>query len=124
MVMHEIYVVDAFADEAFRGNPAGVCLLESEVSDEWMQNVAAEMKHAETAFVTRDFGLRWFTPTVEVDLCGHATLASAHVFGLDEVRFSTKSGELVCKRDGDLIRMDFPSTPAVECPVPGGLLPA
>ena len=115
------YVVDAFTDTVFRGNPAGVCLLEHPLSDALMQSIAAENNLAETAFVSPSpdggFNLRWFTPTVEVDLCGHATLAGAFVlrhFGDgvgDGVQFHTKSGLLTVTFDGDLYCMDFPSRP-------------
>ena len=114
--------VDAFADKPFAGNPAAVCLLAESRDAMWMQLVAREMNLSETAFlVKRDqgFDLRWFTPTVEVDLCGHATLASAHVLWeqghlrLDETaRFHTKSGALTAKKKGTWIEMDFPATPA------------
>src|SRR5436309_2036456 len=101
-----IYVVDAFTEVPFAGNPAGVCLLERAVEDSWMASVANELGYAETAFLVPlaggGFHLRWFTPTIEVDLCGHATLASAHVLwekgmlGADEPAcFQTKSGKLV-----------------------------
>jgi PhzF family phenazine biosynthesis protein len=101
----DIYQVDAFADRPFSGNPAGVCLLASPAAPEWMQSVAAEMNVAETAFLVRRddgaFDLRWFTPTLEVDLCGHATLASAHILWEERIlpaderaRFHTKSGLL------------------------------
>lgn len=108
-------MVDAFTDTAFAGNPAGVVLLTESRSAEWMQAVAAEMKHAETAFVEPlaegPKPLRWFTPAAEVDLCGHATLATAHVLG-GEQRFSTRSGELVCVPEADgSITMDFPADP-------------
>lgn len=116
-----IYVVDAFTSRPFAGNPAGVCLLTEPADPEWMQRVAAEMKHAETAFLSpREDGsdLRWFTPAVEVDLCGHATLASAHVLwetshiGEDEPAvFHTRSGRLECTRHGYGIQMDFPAEP-------------
>lgn len=116
-----IYVVDAFAEKPFEGNPAAVCLLESEPRAEWMQQVAAEMRHSETAFVWpigSEFGLRWFTPTVEVSLCGHATLASAMVLfefneGLpEEIVFHTASGPLHCRRGSDHdVVMDFPAKP-------------
>jgi len=116
-----IYVVDAFASRPFTGNPAGVCLLEEPAAEAWMQSVAAEMKHAETAFVSPredGFDLRWFTPSTEVDLCGHATLASAHMLwetdrlGEDEPAvFHTKSGQLACTRHGYGIQMDFPAEP-------------
>ena len=118
-----IFHVDAFADAPFTGNPAAVCLLDSPAEPEWMQAVAAEMNLSETAFVVavgEEYGLRWFTPTVEVPLCGHATLASAHVLWegwleADEpARFQTESGLLTCVRVGDLIEMDLP----VDAPDP------
>jgi PhzF family phenazine biosynthesis protein len=125
-----IYQVDAFADRPFSGNPAGVCILERAAPEKWMQVVAGEMNVAETAFLVRRddgaFDLRWFTPTVEVDLCGHATLASAHILWDERVlpaderaRFHTKSGVLTAWREADTIRMDFPSEPvtAAEAPV-------
>lgn len=114
--------VDAFTDRPFGGNPAAVCWLEQPVSEDWMQSVAAEMNLSETAFVQHqgdDYGLRWFTPTVEVDLCGHATLATSHalwesgIADLSEpLRFHTRSGLLTCVRNGDLIELDFPALPA------------
>jgi len=113
--------VDAFTDRPFTGNPAAVCLLEEERDEEWMQAVAAEMNLSETAFVrplNTGFELRWFTPTIEVDLCGHATLASAHALWSEnvvepdaQIRFYSKSGELICTRRDDLIELDFPATP-------------
>ncbi len=113
--------VDAFTDEAFAGNPAAVCLLSSARSDLWMQQVAREMNLAETAFLVAradGFDLRWFTPAVEVDLCGHATLASAHVLWEERhlpagqtARFHTRSGLLSASRQGGLIWLDFPATP-------------
>ncbi|AXB45496.1 PhzF family phenazine biosynthesis protein [Amycolatopsis albispora] len=107
-----MYLVDSFTDHAFAGNPAGVVLLDAPAEEAWMQSVAAELKHSETAFVvTTGEGakpLRWFTPVAEVALCGHATLATAHVLGGDQV-FSTKSGELRCTADGGWVRMDFPA---------------
>lgn len=108
------YVVDSFADQAFAGNPASVVLLDSPADAGWMQSVAAEFNHSETAFV--EFAaagpkpLRWFTPTVEVDLCGHATLATAHVLGGDQA-FSTRSGELRCHAEDGWVSMDFPADP-------------
>jgi predicted PhzF superfamily epimerase YddE/YHI9 len=110
-----ISVVDAFTDAAFRGNPAAVCLLPRPTTEAWMQSVAAEMNLSETAFaVPRSDGghdLRWFTPTTEVDLCGHATLATAHVLG-GEARFHTRSGPLTCRPGNDgTVEMDFPATP-------------
>lgn len=110
------FVVDAFTDTAFAGNPAGVVLLDSPAAPEWMQSVAAEFKHSETAFVVTTESskpLRWFTPTTEVDLCGHATLATAHVLGGEQV-FHTRSGELRCQTEGGWVRMDFPSDPPTE----------
>lgn len=113
--------VDAFTKRPFGGNPAAVCWLEQEADPAWMQAVAMEMNLSETAFVRRlpdGHELRWFTPTVEVDLCGHATLASAHAVwsaGLADrevpLRFHTRSGVLTCVSDGPLIELDFPSTP-------------
>lgn len=131
-----IHQVDAFTDTPFYGNPAAVCLLETHREAAWMQAVAAEMNLAETAFVWPEggaFGLRWFTPTVEVPLCGHATLASAHVlYDVGRVRddaaigFDTLSGRLTAEREGDWIRLDFPSLPprAEPCAPPVGLMPA
>lgn len=124
--------VDAFASEPFRGNPAAVCLLDRERDAAWMQAVAAEMNLSETAFLLRQhdaFSLRWFTPAVEVALCGHATLAGAHALwteGLldDEVaRFDTKSGRLTATRlDDGWIELDFPATREEETDAPDGLL--
>ena len=126
-----VTVVDSFADKPFAGNPAGVCLLPAERDKVWMQNVAREMNHAETAFLLvrpDHVALRWFTPAVEVDLCGHATLASAHMLwetgtlpAGQPIRFRTKSGELICSRDGEWIRMDFPALPAEWADCPPGL---
>ena len=109
----ELTVVDAFTDRPFAGNPAAVCVTASFPEEARMQAVALEMNLSETAFVVRrpdgSHDLRWFTPTVEVDLCGHATLASAHVLG-GSARFHTRSGELVCTRAEDgWIEMDFPA---------------
>jgi len=123
--------VDAFTDAAFRGNPAAVCLLTAARPAKWMQAVAAEMNLSETAFVqpiAEGFRLRWFTPKVEVDLCGHATLAAAHVLwseGLappaSVLRFHTKSGVLSCRQHGDRIELDFPAREAKSCMAPAGL---
>ncbi|MBC8064641.1 MAG: PhzF family phenazine biosynthesis protein [Chlorobia bacterium] len=117
--MHQsIYVVDAFTDQPFRGNPAGVCVLEYPISDEIRQQIAMEMNHAETAFLTKlgegNYELLWFTPMKEVKMCGHATLASAHVLwsteqAQGEIRFQTKSGELKATKQGELIVLDFPA---------------
>lgn len=126
-----LQVVDAFAAAAFRGNPAAIVLLEAAADDAWQQSVVAEMKHAETAFLVprRDggeFDLRWFTPTAEVDLRGHATFAAAHALwdwgALDPAtpaRFHTRSGPLTCAARDGRIEMDFPATPAVPDDVPG-----
>jgi PhzF family phenazine biosynthesis protein len=108
-----IVLVDSFTDVPFAGNPAGVCVLAAATTEAWMQAVAAELNVSETAFVVPrpdgDHDLRWFTPTTEVDLCGHATLASAHVLGGDR-RFHTRSGPLVCRAAGEgTIEMDFPA---------------
>jgi PhzF family phenazine biosynthesis protein len=126
-----IFQVDAFAAAPFTGNPAAVCLLENEAKVGWMLSVAAEMNLSETAFITPHedgFGLRWFTPATEVDLCGHATLASAHVLWetgrlaeSDTARFHTRSGLLTAKRTGDWIELDFPATPAESIEPPPGL---
>ncbi|HUR79805.1 MAG TPA: PhzF family phenazine biosynthesis protein [Thermoanaerobaculia bacterium] len=124
-----LYQVDAFTAQAFRGNPAAVCLLDAERDDAWMQNVAAEMNLSETAFLLPrgdEWSLRWFTPAVEVALCGHATLASAHALyeerGLTSARFHTRSGVLTADRNGDWIELDFPSTPPIAADAPSGLI--
>ena len=124
--------VDAFTAEPFKGNPAAVCLLDRERDEVWMQHVAAEMNLAETAFLLpRDdgFSLRWFTPVIEVDLCGHATLASAHalweenVLAADETaRFHTRSGLLTAARAGEWIELDFPATREQAVDPPPALL--
>jgi predicted PhzF superfamily epimerase YddE/YHI9 len=109
--------VDAFTDTAFKGNPAAVCILDRERDAAWMQDVAKEMNLSETAFLLHHadgFGLRWFTPAVEVALCGHATLASAHALWEERIletdaRFHTLSGLLTASRNGDLIELDFPA---------------
>ncbi len=118
-------VVDAFTDRPFSGNQAAVALVDAFPPVEHMQAVAAEMNLAETAFVVSradgDFDLRWFSPMVEIDLCGHATLASAHVLG-GAGRFHTRSGVLTCSRDSaGQIEMDFPAMPAIEASPPSGL---
>jgi PhzF family phenazine biosynthesis protein len=133
-VGQRIYQVDAFTDRPFAGNPAGVCILAEPREDSWMQALAAEMNLSETAFlvpVEGGFNLRWFSPGMEIDLCGHATLASAHVLWQTGVlpagaqaRFHTRSGLLTCDRRGDWIEMDFPATPPAEIATPPGLLDA
>lgn len=126
----QIFQVDAFTNKPFAGNPAAVVPLESWLPNDVMLNIAAENNLAETAFFVRRgdrFELRWFTPTVEMDLCGHATLASAFVlyeemgFEAAEIRFDTKSGELRVERDGELLVMDFPSRPPKPHEAPEGL---
>jgi PhzF family phenazine biosynthesis protein len=128
-----LFHVDAFTDRPFAGNPAAVCLLPSWKEDRWLQAVAREMNLSETAFLVKrsaHFDLRWFTPTVEVDLCGHATLASAHVLWqqgqatANEIRFSTRGGILKAIRHGDEIELDFPLKPEEEAKPPPGLLEA
>jgi PhzF family phenazine biosynthesis protein len=116
-----LYIVDAFADAPFSGNPAAVCILDTARDADWMQQVACEMNMAETAFVLPQgdtWSLRWFTPVVEVDLCGHATLAAAHILwetGMLAVQhtasFSTRSGLLTAVRTEMDIELDFPATP-------------
>ena len=128
----KIFQVDAFTNEAFKGNPAGVCLLSEERSDLWMQNIASEMNLSETAFIYKqneNYSLRWFTPTVEVDLCGHATLASAHIlwerkYVKDDspIKFYTKSGILSATKNRDWIELDFPIEPAENSAIPDNLL--
>jgi PhzF family phenazine biosynthesis protein len=129
-----MYQVDAFAESVFSGNPAAICPLEAWLPDEKMQAIAAENNLSETAFFVRNgkgYKLRWFTPGVEIDLCGHATLATASVIlndltpGERSVSFETKSGTLTVTRDGDLYSMDFPSRPPQACPdAYPGLVPA
>lgn len=124
--------IDAFTSQAFRGNPAAVCLLDAERDEQWMQDVAAEMNLSETAFLLprgSDFSLRWFTPATEVALCGHATLASAHALWEEQIlaptdvaRFHTKSGLLTAERKGDRIELDFPATLEQRADAPAGLL--
>jgi PhzF family phenazine biosynthesis protein len=130
-----VYQVDAFARRPFQGNPAAVCLLAEPRNEPWMQNVAQEMNLSETAFIRPltpgEFELRWFTPAVEVELCGHATLAAAHVLWETEIlaadepaRFRTKGGLLTATRSGDEIELNFPATPPRETQTPDGLLDA
>jgi PhzF family phenazine biosynthesis protein len=130
----KIYQVDAFSNKPFSGNPAAVCILPEPVNQDWARKIAAEMNLAETAFLNKEgdgYNLRWFTPTVEVDLCGHATLASAHILWeqnlleRDQVaRFYTKSGLLTAKISNGWIELNFPSKPATEIEPPEGLLEA
>ncbi len=129
-----IIQVDAFTSTPFGGNPAAVCLLPEPRDERWMQRVAQEMNLAETAFLYPEkdgFHLRWFTPAVEVDLCGHATLASAHVLweeghleADEQARFYTRSGLLTAARQGEWIELDFPATPAPPAEAPDELIQA
>ncbi|MBN1491881.1 MAG: PhzF family phenazine biosynthesis protein [Phycisphaerae bacterium] len=127
------YQVDAFTSKVFTGNPAGVCLLDAWLNEATLQAIAAENNLSETAFVVRSgdaFAIRWFTPTVEVDLCGHATLASAFVLftqvdpALDAVAFESLSGGLTVRKEAERIVLDFPSRKAVPGPPPDGLAAA
>jgi len=130
----KIFHVDAFTSEPFSGNPAGVCILSHPKVDEWMRRVAAEMNLSETAFLIRaadGYNLRWFTQLVEVDLCGHGTLASAHILwqeglaGRDEkITFHTRSGVLTCTQEGEWIGLDLPATPDAEIAPPEGIAEA
>jgi PhzF family phenazine biosynthesis protein len=130
----EAFKVDSFSAEPFAGNPAGVCMLTEPRDERWMQAVAREMNLSETAFLLREgegFRLRWFTPAAEVALCGHATLASAHVLWEESVlnpgetaRFFTKSGELRAFRRSDMIEMDFPAKPEQPADPPHHLFEA
>ncbi len=126
-----LFVADAFASQPFHGNPAAVCPLKHWLGDATMQSIAAENNLSETAFfVPRggDYELRWFTPTVEMDLCGHATLASAFIlfselgFRGDVVRFHSRSGILSVTREGEILTLDFPSRPPAPCEVPDALI--
>ena len=121
------YVVDAFSEQPFRGNPAGVCILDQKIEDELMQKIAFENNLSETAFLLKREGyydLRWFTPEAEIDLCGHATLGSAHILmkyidrTMKQVEFHTLSGVLKVAKDGDYYTMDFPSRKPVSCEKP------
>lgn len=129
-----IYQIDSFTDKPFSGNPAGVCILEEPADENWMQDVAKEMAVSETAFLYPDdegYNLRWFAPDAEVDLCGHATLASAHVLwekgylGKDETaRFLTKSGVLTATFNDGWIELDFPALGEEQADAPDGLIEA
>jgi PhzF family phenazine biosynthesis protein len=132
--MPDLWLIDSFADRPFSGNPAGVCFLDRPAPDRWMQSVAMEMNQAETAFLQAEsdrFRLRWFTPASEVDLCSHATLASAHFLWVTgrlpsgaTARFETRSGPLTARRGEAGITLDFPATPPVPVDPPTGLLSA
>ncbi len=128
-----LYQIDAFANKPFEGNPAAICPLDGWLSDNLMQSIAAENNLSETAFfvkTNKGYSIRWFTPVHEVDLCGHATLASAYVIfnilkhGENEILFESKSGLLEVKKNKDWLEMNFPSQPAIKCSVPKPLLEA
>lgn len=128
-----LYQVDAFAKNVFEGNPAAICPLESWLPDQLMQSIALENNLSETAFFVKTdtgYDIRWFTPADEVDLCGHATLASAYVIFNElgckdkEIIFDSKSGQLTVSQDGDYLVMDFPSQPPFQCPVPEQIIKA
>jgi len=122
----QYHVIDVFTDRLFGGNPAGVCLLEKWLSDDILQSIATENNLSETAFLVKQDGyydLRWFTPTIEVELCGHATLASAFVLfeaaekAAGEIKFKTMSGMMAATKENNLFYLDFPSRPVVPCPM-------
>ena len=128
----KIFTVDAFTDKPFSGNPAGVCMFSEERDELWMQSIACEMNLSETAFLRKNgdgYSLRWFTPKVEVDLCGHATLASAHILFErghlkrgEQARFRTRSGLLTATSKEDWIELDFPKQPVTSSSPPTGLV--
>lgn len=130
----ELFLVDAFTRSPFRGNTAGVCVMDGPAEPAWMQQVAAELRCSETAFLFpagEGWDLRWFTPACEVDLCGHATLAAAHVLFSSgrvppggDIAFATRSGTLRARLDGDLTVIDLPADPAAACVPPAGLADA
>src|ERR1700712_4042208 len=134
MTTIKIYQADAFTDKLFGGNPAAICPLDAWLPDETMQKIAIENNLAETAFFLKNetgYKLRWFTPEYEIDLCGHATLASAHIlftelgYAGDAIHFETvKAGTLIVTRDGDKYAMDFPSRPPIPIEPPNGLVEA
>ena len=128
-----LYQIDAFASHVFAGNPAAVCPLEKWLEDDLMQAIAMENNLSETAFfvpLDQGYHIRWFTPASEVDLCGHATLASAYVLftyldpSMTKVRFQSRSGLLTVSKQGDLLSMDFPSQPPAPCKAPSELIEA
>jgi PhzF family phenazine biosynthesis protein len=133
-VSERIFKVDSFTEKPFAGNPAGVCILQGPRDETWMRNIAREMNLSETAFLSRGrdgYDLRWFTPVAEVELCGHATLASAHILWEtgdlapnERARFQTKSGLLTAARSGGLIELDFPAKPEKQAEPPEGLIEA
>lgn len=127
----EVFTIHAFTESVFGGNPAAVCPLDEWVPDELMQKIAAEFVVSETAFFVKSedgFDIRWFTPTVEIDLCGHATLASAYVlyhhkgFAGKSIEFHSQSGLLSVENEGDTLFLDFPARPAEPCDIPPQLI--
>ena len=126
-----IYQVDAFTTEPFKGNPAGVCILENDIPEEWMQNVAMEMNLSETAFIVSDkeiFRIRFFSPEAEIPLCGHATLSSSHILyesGIvpheKEIKFLSKAGELLIRSEGSWVTMNFPAYGLNQIEIPDNL---
>jgi PhzF family phenazine biosynthesis protein len=129
----DLYQIDAFTDRVFSGNPAAVCPLQTWLPDAIMQSIAIENNLSETAFfipAEEGFHLRWFTPKTEVDLCGHATLASAYVlfnelgYSADRIRFHTREGDLFVQKQGDELAMDFPTKTPVQCAMPDKLVDA
>lgn len=129
-----IFKVDSFTEKPFAGNPAGVCIMPGPGDEAWMRSIAREMNLSETAFLYGEndlFNLRWFTPVAEVELCGHATLASAHILwetGIlgpeEQARFQTKSGLLTAARNHGMIELDFPAKPEEPAEAPKGLIEA
>lgn len=126
-----LYQIDAFANRVFEGNPAAICPLDAWLDDSILQSIAEENNLSETAYFVpseQGFHIRWFTPTSEVDLCGHATLATAYVifnilcYSKNTITFESKSGNLIVSRKGDLIIMDFPAKPPEQCPIPDALI--
>jgi len=126
-----LFQVDAFTDRTFSGNPAAVCPIHEWLPDSWLQSVANENNLSETAFIVKkgsDYDIRWFTPNMEIDLCGHATLASAHVafehlgYEEEEIRFNSKSGLLKVVKNGDFLIMNFPSRPPESSDTPEELV--
>ena len=129
----DLYQIDAFAEKVFEGNPAAVCPLDAWLPEHLMQDIAAENNLSETVFFVKEasgYHIRWFTPTAEVDLCGHATLAAAFVlfhclrYDRETIHFESKNGTLVVRRNGDLLEMDFPSQPPQTCEVPDAIYKA
>jgi len=130
MASMKYFVIDAFTSKLFKGNPAGVCLVDKPIKDADMQKISFENNLSETAFLSEKddgYDLRWFTPEAEIDLCGHGTLASAYVLmnyidtKAEALKFNTRSGILTVRRDGNIYKLNFPSRKPSPCPVPNGL---